>query len=121
MNSSSLNYPRMARPHQNPNLSNRGRGASGKAAPEMEMKSRGRGPAIAKPRDPFRPNIANPKMGGKDADMMTSSTMGKQLVPLSDGKREYRLPNKRQGFAGIARMGRMDQNVGVGERQGEEA
>lgn len=65
------------------------------------------------PADPFRPRVAAPKLGGKDKQMLTPSTPGKQLVPLSDGKREYRLPNKRQGFAGIARRVRSDGNQGI--------
>jgi hypothetical protein len=64
-------------------------------------------------KDPFRPNVAHPKMGGDNKQMTTQSPMGKQLVPLSDGKREFRLPNKRQGFSGVARRVGMDQNQGV--------
>lgn len=69
--------------------------------------------ASKNPPDPFRPNVAHPKLGGDDAQMLTSSAPGKQLVPFGDGKREYRLPNKRQGFSGIARRGKIDQNVGI--------
>ena len=68
---------------------------------------------LRNPPDPFRPRVASPTMGGSDKQMLTQSPMGKQLAPLSDGKREYRLPNKRQGFAGVARRVRMDQNQGI--------
>lgn len=61
---------------------------------------------VQNPRDPFRPFVNSPKLltSRTQNDQVTSSDAGaNSMTPRNDGKQEWRLPNARQGFQGVAK------------------